>query len=44
MQDRCKQDRFLRSKRFCVCLFWEKRQEEVPLSTMSSAGGEGDEG
>jgi hypothetical protein len=44
MQERGKQDRFWRCKRFCAYLFWEKRQQEVPLRTGSRAGGEREEG
>src|SRR5947209_11366755 len=35
----CSNDRFSRSTRVGACLLREKRHEEVPLSTVRSAGG-----
>jgi hypothetical protein len=43
-QERSKQDRFLRSHRLCASLAWEKRQQEMLLSTLSRAGEEREDG
>jgi hypothetical protein len=42
--NRCRNDRFSRSNRFCACPFWERRHEEVSLTTVRSAGRRDGEG